>query len=320
MSQTSDRLLHYGPFIGLAVIGVLYAIAQLTGVAPEAQDSKAYYLADLANPYARSTVGGDYAYLYSPAFAQVLAPLRLLPIAWFSAAWTLLLFAALGWTAGRLGLALLLFQPVVASIALGNVELLLACAIVAGFRWPAAWSFVLLSKMTPGVGLLWFAVRREWRSLAIALGATAVIAAVSFVLAPQLWFDWADVLFRNRAATVSLPVLPGPVWLRVAAAAAFIAWGARTDRRWTVVVGSAIAVPVGWFTFTAIIAVGLAGLAVRTPGWTVRGTMLAITGRLLPNRRAPVERSTGGQPAACSGAPSGAPSSAPSGATGPNDR
>ena len=57
---------------------------------------------------------------------------------------------ALAWTAGRLSLPLLLLQPVVASIALGNIEILMAAAIVAGFRWPATWSFVLLSKVTPG--------------------------------------------------------------------------------------------------------------------------------------------------------------------------
>ena len=46
----------------------------------------------------------------------------------------------------------------------GNISLLLAVAIVVGFRWPAAWAFVLLTKVTPGIGLLWFVVRREWRS------------------------------------------------------------------------------------------------------------------------------------------------------------
>jgi hypothetical protein len=54
----------------------------------------------------------------------------------------------------------------------GNIEILIAVAIVVGFRWPAAWSFVLLTKVTPGVGLLWFAVRREWNQLATALVAT----------------------------------------------------------------------------------------------------------------------------------------------------
>ena len=198
----------------------------------------------------------------------------------------MLLIVALAWTAGRLALPLLLLQPVVASIALGNIEILIAAAIVAGFRWPAAWSFVLLSKVTPGIGLVWFAVRREWRSLAIALGATALIVAVSFALAPRLWFDWVDVLTKNQGATVSLPVLPGPLWLRVAIAALLVAWGARTNRRWTVPVGASIAIPVGWFTFLAIAAVGVAGIAIRTPGFTIRGTILAVTG-WLTRRSAP---------------------------------
>ena len=58
-------------------------------------------------------------------------------------------------------------------IAGGNISLLLALAIVAGFSRPWTWAFVILTKITPGIGLLWFALRREWRSLAIALGATA---------------------------------------------------------------------------------------------------------------------------------------------------
>jgi hypothetical protein len=266
------------------VIGVLYAGWQLAGGAPESQDSKAYYMASLDDPYSRSEVGGNYAYLYSPAFAQALTPLRLLPVGWFVAIWTLVLVSALAWTAGRLALPLLVLQPIVASIALGNVELLIAAAIVAGFRWPATWAFVLLSKVTPGVGLVWFAVRREWRALAIALGATATIAAVSFAVAPGLWFDWADVLLKNRSPQVTLPLLPGPLWLRFALGGVIVAWGARTNRRWSVPVGAAIAVPVGWFTFVAIILAGVAGVAIRTPGFTVRGVIVTITSRLMPGR------------------------------------
>ena len=73
----------------------------------------------------------------------------------------------------------MLSLPVSQEILIGNIHLLLAAAIVLGFRWPGTWAFVLLTKVTPGVGLLWFAVRREWRSLGIALGATAAIVAVS---------------------------------------------------------------------------------------------------------------------------------------------
>jgi hypothetical protein len=287
-----DRLVRYGPILGVLMVGALYAVWQLTGGAPESQDSKAYYLAGLDDPYRRGDVGNDYAFLYSPAFSQAMLPFRLLPIGLFPAVWTLLLIAAVAWTAGRLALPLLLLQPVVASIALGNIEILMAAAIVAGFRYPATWSFILLSKVTPGVGLVWFAVRKEWRNLAIALGVTLAIAGVSFVLAPHLWADWLALLGRNRDVDFRLPVVPGPLAVRVAIAAVLIAWGARTNRRWTVPVGAALAVPVGYFTLFAIAAVGVAGIAIRTPGFTIRGTIIAVTARLMPwtTRRAEATR------------------------------
>jgi hypothetical protein len=277
MTTLRDRVIRFGPFAVVLLYGLLYAAWQFTGGAPESQDSKAYYLATLDAPYARSIVGGDYAYLYSPAFAQVLAPLRLLPINAFVAVWTLILALALAWAAGRMAPALLLLQPVIASIALGNVEILIGAAIVAGFRWPAAWAFVLLSKVSPGVGLIWFAVRREWRSLAIALGATAAIAGVSFVLAPGLWFQWVDVLLKNRDVEFRLPVVPGPLPVRMAASGLLVAWGAHNNRRWTVPVAAAFAVPVGYFTLFVVAVVGVCGIYVRKPGWTVRGLILAIT-------------------------------------------
>jgi hypothetical protein len=79
-------------------------------------------------------------------------------------------------------------------------------AVVAGFRWPSAYAFLLPTKVTPGIALLWFVVRREWRNLAIALATTAAIVAVSFVIAPNLWFDWATVL-RNDS-TYGEPAFP----------------------------------------------------------------------------------------------------------------
>ena len=40
----------------------------------------------------------------------------------------------------------------------GNIRLLGVAAVI-GFRRPP-WSFVILTKVTPGIGLLWFVVRR----------------------------------------------------------------------------------------------------------------------------------------------------------------
>jgi hypothetical protein len=143
----------------------------------------------------------------------------------------------------------LLFPFTAMEVAGGNVSLLLAAAIVLGLRWPWTWSLVLLTKITPGIGLLWFAVRREWGALAIALGATAAIVAVSYVIAPQLWSDWFDVVVRNVASGKSgtWASLPVPLWIRGPIAVAIVVWGARTDRAWAVPVASMLALPALWY-------------------------------------------------------------------------
>ena len=214
------------------------------------QDARCYWQATLANPYLHSDWNDPIAYVYSPAFLQLVSPLTALPWQAFVAAWTALLLAAVRFLTGpRLLAAGLLFPFAAMEVAGGNVSLLLAAAIVLGFRWPAAWSLILLTKITPGIGLLWFAVRREWRALALALGATAAIAAVSFWLLPDQWRTWVDVVERNVAAGKSgtWASLPVPLWIRLPLAAALVVWGARTDRRWTVPVASMLALPALWY-------------------------------------------------------------------------
>jgi hypothetical protein len=113
-------------------------------------------------------------------------------------------------------------------------------------RYPAAWAFVLLTKVTPGVGLVWFVARREWRSLAIALGATAVVVAVSALFGPHHWPAWIESLVGNARQQWPYPLFPVPLWIRLIAAGLLIAWGARTDRPWTLIVGSGFAIPTLW--------------------------------------------------------------------------
>ena len=84
--------------------------------------------------------------------------------------------------------------PVALEIYHGNIHLWIAAAIALGFRYPWTWGFILLTKVTPGIGLLWFAVRREWRALGIALGVTGAIVAVSLLLDGQLWIDWLSFI------------------------------------------------------------------------------------------------------------------------------
>jgi hypothetical protein len=231
---------------GLAIAGVIVAAWMYLVVgdrtwADPAADGLIYWAVDPSNPYPGAEVGGENAYLYSPAFAQVFALIGLLPREVFVVGWTLLLAAVALWLARPWPAALLvLLLPVSQEILIGNIHLLLAAAIVVGFRWPAAWAFVLLTKVTPGVGLLWFVVRREWRALAIALGATAAIVAVSYVVAPQPWHDWIALLRRDGGAE------SWRLYVRVALAAVLVVWGARTDRPWTIPAAALLALPVVW--------------------------------------------------------------------------
>ena len=243
------------PWVGIAIAVVGWALivwfsepwGRLWGTG---QDARCYWQASLADPYLHSDWNDPIAYVYSPAFLQLVSPLTALPWQAFMAVWTALLLVAVRFLTGpRLLAAGLLFPFAAMEVAGGNVSLLLAAAIVLGFRWPAAWSIVLLTKITPGIGLLWFAVRREWRALAIALGTTAVIALASFVILPDQWRDWVDVVLRNVAAGKSgtWASVPVPLWIRLPFAVALVVWGARTDRRWTVPVASMLALPALWY-------------------------------------------------------------------------
>jgi hypothetical protein len=248
---------------GYIVLAILFVGLRLFDIDPWADsvDAYAYWTTRTGDFYAAAETGRIGAYLYSPAFAQALAPFTvLLPVAVFTALWTALNFAALWWLVGRLALPSLLFLPISFEIISGNVHLLYAVAIVAGFRYPAAWALMLLTKITPGVGLIWFAVRREWRSLAIALGVTGAIVGVSFVLDRSAWEQWIGHLrddlggagqasFATVGWYLAVPLLP-----RLAVAAGIVAIASWTDRRWLVPVAVVVALPVLWLNGLAILA------------------------------------------------------------------
>lgn len=238
---------------GAIVACLVLAVAHLFGLLDIGVDAYTYWTVDPSNPYTASAPGTAQAYFYSPAFAQLTAPIHLLPWQVFIAAWTVVLTAALVWQAGLWTAIALLLVPVFVDVTVGNIHLALGAAIVLGFRWPWTWAFVLLTKITPGVGLLWFAFRREWRSLGIAVGVTVAIAAGSFALRPDLWREWVELLVAATRAPDWKFIVPIPVWFRLPVAIAVVAWGARTDRIWTVPLASCIALPVLWFNGFAML-------------------------------------------------------------------
>ena len=239
------------------VIAAVFIGLRLAGVEPWVQsvDAYAYWSTRTGDYYAASGVGLIGAYLYSPAFAQFLAPITWLPWQAFVALWTAVNIAALCYLGRGWALLLLLFLPVPFEIISGNVHLLIAVVVVLGFRAPALWAFVVLTKVTPGIGLVWFAVRREWRSLGIALAATAVVVAVSFVLAPGEWPAWIRSLVANAEGprTTLGWYLPVPLLVRLPLAAVLIAWGGITDRRWILPIAVTLALPVVWLNSLAIL-------------------------------------------------------------------
>jgi hypothetical protein len=249
---------------GAILAGVVFAVLIGLGLLPFGVDAHAYWSANPLDPYRDAALSDFDAYFYSPAFAQLLGPLHALPWQWFAGLWTLLLVGTLAWLSGRWLALVILLPPVFIELAVGNIHLLLAAAIVLGFRWPATWAFVLQTNVTPGIGLLWFVARGEWRNLAIALGATAAIAAISFAIAPGLWTEWFSLLSGRSAA-------PGgdlgfytaiPLAIRIPVAGALVVWAARTDRAWVVPVAAVLALPVLWPNAYAV-AVGAIALVVH---------------------------------------------------------
>ena len=276
VERVGRGLAHPAVMPGIAVAGIVFVGAMtwyaMRGDLTIGYDAHAYYqAAALDDPY-RATInggfdatGGLYEYKYPPPLAQVLAPLHAIGVPWpaFFGAWTALLLVSLAWMGRRWTLLFLLFPPVLGELWLGNLNILLGLAVVIGMRWPAAWAFVVLTKITPGIGLLWFVVRREWRQLAVALAATAAISLVSLVLAPDLWSGFLEASKTQLAATVDVPrqAAPIPLPLRLVVSAVLVVWGARTDRAWVLPIAVGLSVPFLWWNAIAVMvaAVPLAG-------------------------------------------------------------
>ena len=231
-----------------AVFGVGWAISRSLPV-----DALLYWNTDLSHLYGTVWAENPGSYfVYPPPLAQAMVLVR--PLGWpiFIALWTFILFAATAYAGRAWALALVLIgivlfpfvgfdQPLAHPLLyplIGNLQPILAALVILGFRYPGTWSVIILTKIGPGVGVLWFAFRREWRSLGIALGWTAAIAGVSFVLAPGLWLQFADFAIRNAATPSPNAVVPIPFPVRLAMSVALLFWGARTDRRWTVPVAA----------------------------------------------------------------------------------
>lgn len=265
----------------LTAIGLAWLLGIATGILPyntHPNDSHAYWAVNVADPYRDASLGGEDAFLYAPAIAQLLAPFTALEFDVFR-----LLYGAVSLGALALaGAAYTLVVPgVIEDLVRGNIHILLAVAIIAGFRVPGAWSFVLLTKVSPGVGLLWFAIRREWGALAQVAGVTAVVVALSVAVGGiGLWKEWIGLLVSNAGTERTYEYLffafP-PFLVRLPFALAVVAWAALTNRRWAVPIAAFLALPVIWPS-------GFALLAAVPPLWIADVRARAVAEEVMLDR------------------------------------
>lgn len=242
----------------LAVAGVLETMAHLQLGGP-GWDAAAYRNAWRGDMYGGS-VGEFGRYLYSPAFAHLVWPLA-------QAAWPV--FCAVFMMVNALGLAWLL-RPLPLTIAVplwlaglqeivsGNIFIPMAVVTVLGMTRPHLWAFVALTKVTPALGPVWFALRGEWSAVAKAAATTVAVTGASYVVAPGLWNAWFSFLVDQSqisGGAIGYDFIPGPLY-RIPVALALVVWGARRNHVWLLPVAMVLATPFVWngsFTLLAAI-------------------------------------------------------------------
>jgi hypothetical protein len=172
-------------------------------------------------------------YFYSPLFAQLLYLPAQLPFPIFRilmAGVACLVYAWLLAASRRRDLVPLTSVAAFAVI-VGNIEWLYCLVIVVGFRYPGAWMAMMLTKVTPTIGVAWFAARIDVRAFAQFLAFSAHAVVVSFLWAPILWSDWFRVLQYSAAHHSSAGLLALPLIVRLCLGTALAALAARTSSR-----------------------------------------------------------------------------------------
>ena len=176
-----------------------------------------------------------FAYHYAPPLAQVLAPVTLvLPAVAYAALYRALMLLIVWDLAGRTMLRLMAvigIVPVAVALRIENVEFFMAAAIVLGLsRWPWLLSVAALVKASPGLGLVYLALQRRWRDVAVSVVAGSLIVAVSWALSPGLWREWIEAI-SGRADVIGNSIVPLPFWMRAVAGLVLAVTGGLIGRR-----------------------------------------------------------------------------------------
>ncbi len=254
-------------FWGLALFAAGRAIFDVLQTDVFGIDTHAYWLAAQSELTYERAPGQRDAYLYAPIFLAVIRPFALLPWPLFHAFWICLESVVLLWLLRPLPMrwAIPFFLISLPELAVGNIYLLLAGAAVLGMRQPIAWSFPILTKLTVGIGLAWFAVRGDWLRFVQGLGGLALIVGVSYAFEPGAWQAWLHFLLDNREGTPDSQI---SFYVRCAIAALLVAVGARKEWPSLIAPAMILASPVlvGPIPYSMLAAIPrLSRLSVRDP-------------------------------------------------------
>jgi hypothetical protein len=247
--------------VGIGVGFLVWLVLTRYGLNPV--DAKDFFV-DPASPYTHA------GYLYSPIAADAFGALGRLGFPAFTAIIRAAEVGALAWLTGPVLPIAVLLPPVATELNAANINLVLIACVVLGFRWPVLWTPVLLTKPTMGIGLLWFAWHREWRSLALALGPAAILVLVSLLLQPATWASYIQTMLIVPKDS-GWP-FPWPIWERAIVFGPILAWAIWTGRRWGVVLAVVLAAPRLYF-LSPVMLLGLLktgfslSRALRPPDW-----------------------------------------------------
>ena len=224
----------------LGAIGGILLVVIIGTFWQQPNDSLAYWIAAerlmAGEPiYTGQSVVEPYAYHYPPPLAQVLAPFTLfVPALLYVIVYRGLLLLTTWDLAGRRMLwmlALIAFVPVAIELRFENVQLFMALAIVLGLgRWPSAFAVMAVIKVSPGLGVVYLALRRRWRDAVIAAAVGLAIVAVSYALDPSLWRAFFNQV-SGQAGVAGNSLVPLPYVIRALIGLALVVAGGLIGRR-----------------------------------------------------------------------------------------
>lgn len=248
--------------VGGSAIGVVMLVVFFSVPGP-GFDFYAYWAVDLAEPY--RIADGFGAFHYAPPVIWLAAPFKLLPYDVGYVVWTALMAGLLVWMTRSWALAWCAFPPVASELYHGNIDLLLAAALVVGFRVPAAWVLLPITKVTTGINLIWPVLRRDGRAIAaVALVGVAVIGASLLIQGIEVWRAWMEhLIVRMGRPEAGGALMDVSLWLRLPIAIGVMVMAAVTNRRWLVPISVVLAMPLLWVH-------SLAALVAIQPLWRSR--------------------------------------------------